>query len=109
MRAAYNPILSEMCSLTAGPINKAISWVSGIAAADPLNTNSFVFLLFLGVVVGAFLRGPGVVRLAMLLGSAGLAQIGLVGSSLYGSVVVVEAHYGLLSKEQRIMFPKKIS
>lgn len=69
--------------------------------------NSFVFLLLLGVVVGAFLRGPGVVRLAMLLGSAGLAQIGLVGSSLYGSVVVVEAHYGLLSKEQRIMFPKK--
>jgi hypothetical protein len=64
--------------------------------------------LFLGVVVGAFLRGPRVVRLAVLLGSAWLAQIGLVRSSLYGSVVVVGAHYGLLSKRSKLCFRKNI-
>ena len=45
--------------------------------------------------------------MAVLLGSAWLAQIGLVGSSLYGSAMVVEAHYGLLSKRSKLCFQKK--
>jgi len=75
---------------------RGLSGVSGIAAADPLNANSFVLLLLHGVVVGAFLRGPRVMSLAVLLGRARLTLIGLVGSPLYGRVMVVEAHCDLL-------------
>jgi hypothetical protein len=44
--------------------------------------------------------------LAWLLRSAWLAQIGLIGSPLYGRVMIIGTHFDLLSKQGALCFRK---